>query len=62
LIPKIFLHLFDGDMRSHGGLLLEDLIKIEWRSFELFWSHYHWNEAYIEEGKEIWWYSCWSRL
>jgi len=22
--------------------------------FELPWSHYHWNEAYINEGKEIW--------
>jgi len=49
------------DMRSQGGLLLEDLMKIEWSSFELSWSHYHWNEAYIDEGKEIWWYPWWSR-
>jgi len=50
------------DMRSQGGLLLEDLMKIEWSSFELSWSHYHSNEAYIDEGKEIWWYPWWSRL
>jgi len=50
------------DMRSQGGLLLEDLMKIEWSSFELSWSHYHWNKAYIDEGKEIWWYPWWSRL
>jgi len=50
------------DMRSQGGLLLEDLMKIEWNSFELSWSHYHWNESYIDERKKIWWYSCWSRL
>jgi len=49
-------------MRSQCGLLLEDLMKIEWSSFELSWSHYHWNEPYIDERKEIWWYSCWSRL
>jgi len=42
-------------MRRQGGLLLKDLMKIEWSSFELFWSHYHWNEAYIDEGKDIWW-------
>jgi len=42
-------------MRSQGGLLLEDLMKIELRSFELSWSHYHWNEAYIDKGKVIWW-------
>jgi len=41
-------------MRSQGGLLLEDLMKIEWRYFKLSWSHYHWNEAYIDEGKVIW--------
>jgi len=50
------------DMRRQGGWLLEDLMKIEWSSFELSWSHYHWNEAYIDEGKEIWWYPWWSRL
>jgi len=54
--------LYCVDMRSQGGLLLEDLMKIEWSSFELSWSHYHWNEAYIDEGKEIWWYPWWSRL
>jgi len=47
--------MFIVDMRSQVGLLLEDLMKIEWISFELSWSHYHWNEAYIDEGKEIWW-------
>ena len=30
--------------------------------FELSWSHKHWNEVYIDEGKEIWWYPWWSRL
>jgi len=35
-------------MRSQDGLLLEDLMKIEWSSFELSWSHKHWNEAYID--------------
>jgi len=30
--------------------------------FELLGSHYHWNEAYIDEDNEIWWYSWWSRL
>jgi len=49
-------------MRSQGGMHLEDLMKIQWSPFELSWSHYLWNEAYIDEGKEIWWYSCWSRL
>jgi len=44
------------DMRSQGGLLLEDLMKIEWSSFELSWSHNNCIEAYIDEGKEIWWY------
>jgi len=29
-------------MRSQGGLLLEDLMKIEWSSFELSKSHKHW--------------------
>jgi len=29
------------DMRSQSGLLLEDLMKIEWSSIELSWSHYH---------------------
>jgi len=28
---------------------LEDLMKL----FELLRSHYHWNEAYIDEDKEI---------
>jgi len=40
-------------MRSPGGLLLEDLMKIEWSSFELYWSHYHWNEAYIDDGNDL---------
>jgi len=26
-------------MRSQGVMLLEDLMKIEWSSFELSWSH-----------------------
>jgi len=28
-------------MRSQHGLLLEDLMRIEWSSFELSWSHNH---------------------
>jgi len=50
------------DMRSQCGMLLEDLMKIKWSPFELSWSHYHWIEAYIDEGNKIWWYPCWSRL
>jgi len=41
------------DMRSQGGLLLEDLMKIERSSFELSWSHYHWNEAYIDKERRF---------
>jgi len=36
----------------------EDLMKF----FKLLRSHYHWNQAYIDETKVIWWYSCWSSL
>jgi len=32
------------------------------KHFELLRIHYHWNQAYIDENKEIWWYSCWSSL
>jgi len=28
-------------LRSQCGLLLEDLMKIEWSFFELSWSHNH---------------------
>jgi len=41
------------DMRSQGGLLLEDLMKFKWSTFELSWSHYHWNEAFIHKEKRF---------
>jgi len=57
-----FMSITYVDLGSQGGMPHEDLMKIWWSPFELPWTHYHWNEACIDEDKEIWWYSSWSRL